>query len=347
MGVILVTGGLGFIGSHTSLYLLKKGYELLIIDSNINSSIKTIYKIGKILSNEGFKEKKIEFFKGDLRDYLFLDKVFSNYEKSNKRIDFVIHFAGLKSIPRSFEDPISYWDNNLVSSINLLKVMKKYKCKKIIFSSTATIYDHSINRSLKESDLINPNSPYGFTKNSIERFLSDIYSSDKSWKIANLRYFNPAGAHESGILGEDFFDMSTNLIPTLNRIANGEEEFLKVFGNDWDTKDGTCIRDFIHVMDLAEAHYLVLNYLLRENKEILNINVGTGKGFSVIELVNTYERVNNLSIPYNFVKKRLGDYPISVADNSLMKLLFNWSPKRGLEEICRDSWNYYINNVNK
>ncbi len=343
MGIILVTGGLGFVGSHTSLALIEKGFKILIVDSNINSSKETFNRIKAILIQKKIAiNDRLNFIKGDLRNLNFIEKLFSKHNSNYQKIDFVIHFAGLKSIQKSFLDPLAYWDNNLSGTINLLKTMKKYDCKNLIFSSSATIYDSTNEQPQKEIDSIKPINPYGQTKYTIEKILNDIYNSDKSWKIANLRYFNPVGAHDSGLLGEGFYGMSSNLIPKINRVVFGEDEVLEIYGNDWDTPDGTCIRDFVHVMDVAEAHCLVLNYLIDGIPKILNLNVGTGKGYSVLELIKTYEEINKVKIKYEFHNRRVGDYPISIADNKYIQSVLGWKPKRNLKKMCKDSWNYYF-----
>ena len=260
---ILVTGGTGYIGSHTTFLLLKKGFEVTIIDSNINSSPKAIDRIHKICEKNNIDSKNtLTFIRGDLRDNQLLNNLFINAIEEGKPIKGVIHFAGLKSVSDSIQNPLLYWDANVNSSINLFKVMEKYGCKTIVFSSSATVYGESKKNKIDEISEINPINTYGKTKYAIESLLNDIYYGDQtSWRIANLRYFNPIGAHPSGLIGEEPFGIPSNLFPILLNVAGGKTKYLKIFGNDWNTKDGTCIRDYIHVMDLADGHLKTMEYL--------------------------------------------------------------------------------------
>lgn len=339
---ILVTGGLGFIGSHTSLLLLNKGFTLYIIDSEINSSKNVLKKISNILnfSSNDYK-KKINYFKGDIRDLNLIERVFKEALKNNEPIEAVFHFAGLKSVFESIKYPIKYWDNNIVGTINLLKVMEKNNCKIMIFSSSATIYLSGKKEKIKESNIISPINTYGETKSTIEKILNSIFKSNSSeWKIANLRYFNPIGAHFSGGLGEEPRGTPNNIFPLILKVANGEQKHLKVYGSDWNTLDGTCIRDYIHIMDLAEGHLAAFEFLLNNNPRIININLGTGQGYSVLELINTFEKVNNIEIPYKFTSRREGDSEYVVADNSLAVSTLKWNPKLTLKDMCKDGWNW-------
>jgi len=342
---LLVTGGAGFIGSHTCLILLNKGYELYVIDSNINSSSDIIDKIKEIAKN-----KNLHFYKGDIRDRYILNKIFIDSQENGNGIIGVIHFAGLKAVNKSIINPIEYWDSNVNGTINLLKVMEENNCKTIVFSSSATIYGLSNKKSIKENSLIKPINPYGNTKATIEQILCDLYNSrDKEWKIINLRYFNPIGAHESGLIGEKPLDIPENIIPLLNKVAAGQMREFQVFGNDWDTIDGTGVRDYIHVMDLAFAHLKAFEYIFNgcNNNINIQVNIGTGKGTSIIELINTYKEVNDVDIPYVFVGRRQGDVPYSVSDNTLAKSLLKWTPQRDLKIMCRDSWNFFVKNLNQ
>ena len=343
METILVTGGCGYIGSHTCISLLEKNYNVLVIDSLINSHKDNYTKVKKILDKKGIDSKdKLKFIKGDLRNKDWLDNIFLQYFESKKPIKSVIHFAGLKSIVSSIKSPLEYWDTNISITLSLLSVMKKYNCFTIIFSSSASVYKTKGVGFLKESDFLDPCNPYGKTKLAIENILEDLFKSDSKneWRIANLRYFNPAGAHQSGLLGEDPKFKSLNLFPSIIRSLDGLQKKLLIFGKDWPTKDGTCIRDYIHVMDLAEAHIATLEYINKNKPQILILNVGTGKGTSVLEVINTFQKVNQITLFYEYVDRRLGDQPIVVADNSLALKLLNWRPKRNLSDMCRDFFSY-------
>ena len=348
MKSILVTGGAGFIGSHTSLILLEKGFEIFVIDSFVNSSPKSIERISLIL-NEKDKvlKERLHLFKGDLKNQSDIESVFMMSQKLNKRIDAVIHLAGLKSVADSILNPIIYWENNVLGTINLLKIMEKYNCRNIVFSSSATVYKANSDKLLNENDICKPINPYGHTKLTIEGILCDLYNSKPcEWKIASLRYFNPVGAHESGLIGEDPSGKPNNIYPQITTVAIGEIDEIKIFGSDWPTNDGTGVRDYIHVMDLAEGHLSALNYLFKEKPQILTMNLGTGKGTSVLELIKTFENINNVKIPHSFVNRRSGDNAFVVADNSLAKNILNWSPIRNIEEICIDGWSWQQKNPN-
>ena len=348
MKSILLTGGAGFIGSHTCLLLLKKGYYVFILDSFINSSEKLIEKLSLTLKGENLDiDKKINLIKGDIKNKDDIEKVFKLSFKLNKKIEGVIHFAGLKSVSDSILNPISYWENNVLGTINLLKIMEKYNCRNIVFSSSATVYKANSDKLLNENDICKPINPYGHTKLTIEGILSDLHNSNTfEWKIASLRYFNPVGAHESGLIGEDPSGKPNNIYPQITKAAIGEIDEIKIFGSDWPTNDGTGVRDYIHVMDLAEGHLSALNYLFKEKPQILTMNLGTGKGTSVLELIKTFENINNVKIPHSFVNRRSGDNAFVVADNSLAKNILNWSPIRNIEEICIDGWSWQQKNPN-
>lgn len=345
---ILVTGGAGFIGSHTCMVLIDKGYKIFVIDSFENSSPKSIDRVIEIYNLKNKKSNaSIEIFKGNLLDKNFLIEVFSNLEKANKRIDGVIHFAGIKAVAESVFNPLMYWRVNVNGTINLLEVMSKFNCYNLVFSSSATIYKSEEHSLLKESSEIKPINPYGNTKYAVEVLLKDLYkSSNKKWKLATLRYFNPIGAHESGLLGEDPIGVPNNIFPLINNTALGIQKELKIFGKDWPTKDGTPIRDYIHVMDLAEAHLKILEYLINIDSVFLNINIGTGIGTSVLDLITTFEKVNNVKVPYVFSNRRKGDAGFVVADNSLLVSKFNIIPKRTIEDMCKDGWKWKNLNPN-
>ena len=347
MSCILVTGGAGFIGSHTCLLLLESGYEVFVIDSFVNSSknsLERIKTIGKTC-NLNFN-KKLHIYEGDLRDKKSIIKIFRDAEMFNKKIEGVIHFAGLKAVGESVLNPIKYWECNLYSTINLLAVMENFSCNKIVFSSSATIYGIA-NSNLSEDTFIDPINPYGKTKASIENFLIDIFNNPKqNWAIANLRYFNPVGAHPSGLIGENPIGIPNNIFPFITQVALGRLRELKIFGNDWPTKDGTCIRDYIHVIDLAEGHIRAMEKLFNNESILLKINLGTGEGTSVLELVKIFENVNKVKIPYSFTRRRKGDYPRVVAKNKLAEKELNWIPKRNIYDMCKDGWNWQIKNPN-
>ena len=344
---ILVTGGTGFIGSHTCLALLEKGYNLLVIDSLINSSSKVIQKLKDFYKSQ-YKdsENQIEFFKGDLRNEDFLNNFFKTYSKKDKKIDAVIHFSGLKSVNESTLFPLRYWDFNLKGTINLLNIMEKYNCKNLVFSSSATIYgSKDENKFFNENCKIKPINTYGHTKAVIEQILNDLSKIKyQKWRIVSLRYFNPVGAHNICLIGESPIKKENNIMPILNKVAAGLVDELLIYGNDWNTFDGTGVRDYIHVMDLADGHLLALENILNNKFKYIQLNMGTGKGTSVLELINTFQEVNKVKIRYRFCERRAGDVSFSVADNSLAKKLLNWEPKRDLNKMCLDSWNWFKNN---
>jgi len=345
MRKILVTGGAGFIGSHTCLLLLEKGYDLVIIDSLVNSSDSAIKRIRNFIGeNNNSFSSRLKFYKVDLRDYISIENVFKLEFKNNQIIDAVIHFAGLKAVGESTVEPLKYWDFNVLSTVNLLKVMTEFKCKTIIFSSSATIYESKENLLINEETHIKPINPYGSTKATIEQILNDLYNSQPNdWKIANLRYFNPIGAHPSGLLGEDPLGKPNNIFPIILKVASGELSQLRIFGNDWNTPDGTGMRDYIHVMDLAEGHIKAFEFLERNKSGIINLNLGTGLGTTVLELINTFQKVNKIKINYIFDQRRPGDKEYVVADNKKARHILKWENTRGLKEMCRDGWNWQLN----
>tara|TARA_B100000212_G_scaffold76991_1_gene54565 strand:- start:5445 stop:6500 length:1056 start_codon:yes stop_codon:yes gene_type:complete len=346
---ILITGGVGFIGSHTIILLLQKGFDLIIIDSFINSYKKNIEEIKNLISriNNQFLEN-IKFIECDIRDKKHLNQIFLSSSNSGNPIEAVIHFAGLKAVGESVKNPLFYWEINVGGSINLFKIMDDFDCKTIVFSSSATIY-HNISKGLLDENCeINPLSPYGKTKATIEKILETLYESESNkWNVANLRYFNPIGAHESGLIGENPKGIPNNLFPYINEVAIGRRNKLKIFGNDWPTFDGTGVRDYIHVMDLAEGHISALEFLLSKKGNYVNLNLGTSKGTSVLQLIETFEKVNNCKINYEFAERRSGDIASSIADNKLAISLLNWKPKRSIEDMCKDGWRWQINQTKK
>lgn len=342
MSTILVTGGFGYIGSHTCLELLKKGENLLIIDSLENSSINIKLKINNLLSkNNDNKNGKLVFRKGDIRNKIWLKNIFEEFKLLEIPIKTVFHFAGLKSVEESTKLPLKYWDVNVNGTINLLNIMSENDCFNFIFSSSAMIYKQNISKPFKENSELNPTNPYAFTKFTIENILQELYSSaPHKWRIANLRYFNPVGAHTSGQLGDNPTKRPANLFPAIINSLQNDNIELSIFGKDWPTNDGTCVRDFIHIMDLANAHIAANDLLISEDPQLLSLNIGTGFGTSVLEIIKTFEKVNNCSIKYKFDQRRAGDVPFIVADNSYAIKRLNWIPKKSLKDICRDTWNW-------
>lgn len=325
---ILITGGAGYIGSHAVVEFLEKEEDIIIVDNFSNSSPEVLDKIRTIT------KKDFKFYEVDLLDEKKLEEVF----KENK-IESVIHFAGLKAVGESVEKPIEYYHNNITGTLILLNIMKKYGCKKIVFSSSATVYGNPKTLPIKENFPLSTTNPYGATKLMIEQILQDVYISDNEFSIAILRYFNPIGAHESGLIGEVPNGIPNNIMPYIVRVANGKYDKLTVFGNDYETPDGTGIRDYIHVVDLAKGHLVALRKV-REEVGVKVYNLGTGKGFSVLELINTFERVNNVKINYVIGNRRPGDIPACYADPTRAKEEMGWEAEKGLEEMCKDSWNF-------
>tara|TARA_B100000886_G_scaffold19547_2_gene12573 strand:- start:12383 stop:13429 length:1047 start_codon:yes stop_codon:yes gene_type:complete len=348
MQTILVTGGTGFIGSHTCVNLLLKGYRVIILDSYENSSKLILKKLRLLIQKiDSNLLGNLSFHKGDIRDKEILEKIFYLAKVNNNPIKGVIHFAGLKAVGESVTDPLRYWDFNFIGTLRLLESMEKFDCRTIIFSSSATIYGYPKTSFLRENNEIKPFNPYGYTKASIEILLKNVFESKPNlWRIANLRYFNPIGAHESGLLGEDQKGNPDNIFPFITKVAAKKIDKLSIFGKDWETEDGTGVRDYIHVMDLAEGHILSLEFLLQNKSRIINLNIGTGTGTSVLQLVNTFKEVNKIDLPYIFAKRRPGDVPRLVADNSLACSLLNWKPKKSIEDMCRDGWRWQLNNLN-
>ena len=329
---VLVTGGTGFIGSHTVVELLEKNYEVVIVDNLSNSKIEVLDKIEKITNI------RPKFYNYNLCNKELLRKVFEE-----NKIDAVIHFAGLKAVGESVKKPILYYRNNIDSTLTLLEVMNEYNCKKIVFSSSATVYGNPKALPIKEDFELSTTNPYGTTKLVIEGILKDLYKSDNSWSIAILRYFNPIGAHESGLIGEDPNGIPNNLMPYILKVANKEYEKLSVFGNDYNTHDGTGVRDYIHVVDLAKGHIKAIEYIL-ENVGLDVYNLGTGHGYSVLDLVNTFKKVNNVDVPYVIAPRRDGDIDACYADCSYALNKLNWRAEKDIKDMCKDAYNYIKNN---
>ena len=329
---ILVTGGAGFIGSHTVVELLEKGEDIVIVDNFVNSKPEVLEKIKKIT------EKDFKFYEVDLLDKENLEKVFIE-----NKIEAVIHFAGLKAVGESVEKPIEYYHNNITGTLILLELMKKYNCKKIIFSSSATVYGTPKTVPIKEDFPLSTTNPYGSTKLMIEQILKDVCIADKEFCAILLRYFNPIGAHKSGLLGESPNGIPNNLMPYINQVALGKLDHLNVFGNDYPTVDGTGVRDYIHVVDLAKGHVKALKKA-REITGAEAYNLGTGKGYSVLEIVKAFEDANNIKIKYEITARRAGDIAECYADPSKAKEELDWEATKNLEEMCKDSWNFTTQN---
>ena len=346
MATILVTGGAGFIGSHTCIYLLNNGYQIYVLDSFINSSSIVLKKIPNLVNqNQNWIKENLRVFKGDLRKESDIKKVFDFAFKNNTPIDAVIHFAGLKAVGESLKNPLKYWDFNVLGTISLLKIMEKFGCNTLVFSSSATIYRPNNDQLINENNKLEASNPYGITKFVIEKLMNDVFNSNPNlWRIINLRYFNPIGAHPSGLIGEDPLGIPNNLFPQITKVAVGILQKIEIYGRDWPTSDGTGVRDYIHVMDLAEGHLRSLEFLLNQKPQILSINLGTGKGTSVLELINSFKEVNNVEIPYSFTDRRKGDLAYVVADNKLAKSILKWCPKRTIKEMCKDGYLWQLNN---
>lgn len=331
---ILLTGGAGYIGSHTAVELLNSNYQVIIIDNFINSKEEVIDKIKHITSRE------VIFYKGDIRNKKLLTRIFRTYN-----IGAVIHFASLKAVDESINKPLDYYNNNVIGSLILLEVMKQFNCKKIIFSSSASVYGKVKKLPIKENTSLFSVSPYGSTKIIVEMILEDLYKSDNSWSIFSLRYFNPIGAHESNLIGENPNGEFTNLMPYILKVALKKHKRLTIFGNDYETLDGTCIRDYIHVKDLALGHLKALKII--ENKTGIDVvNLGTGKGYSVLEIIKTFELVNKVKIPYVIGERRDGDIAVCYADIKKAKKILNFCCSKTLEDMCRDAYSFYKNNLN-
>ena len=330
---VLVTGGAGYIGSHTSVELLNAGEKIIIMDNFSNSKPEMLDKI-KQLTGKDFK-----FYEVDLLDKKGLQKIF----EENPDIDSVIHFAGLKAVGESVAKPIEYYHNNVTGTLVLLEVMKEFKCKKIVFSSSATVYGDPKTVPIKEDFPLSTTNPYGSTKLMIEQILNDVYVSDNEWSIVLLRYFNPIGAHKSGLIGESPNGIPNNLMPYVNKVAAGKLDHLSVFGNDYPTVDGTGVRDYIHVVDLASGHLKAVEKA-RKITGVEVYNLGTGTGYSVLQIINAFEEANGVKVKYQIVARRPGDIATCYADPSKAKNELGWEATRGIKEMCEDGWRFEKNN---
>lgn len=331
---ILVTGGAGYIGSHTVVELLNSGYEVVVLDNLMNSSKESLDRIKKITG------KKFAFYEVDLLDKQAVQKVFEE-----QKIESVIHFAGLKAVGESVEQPLRYYHNNITGTLNLCELMEKFGVYKLVFSSSATVYGNPEHVPIKEDFPLSATNPYGQTKLMLEHILNDVYVSNNKWSIVLLRYFNPIGAHESGLIGEDPSGVPNNLMPFITQVAVGKLEKLRVFGGDYPTLDGTGVRDYIHVVDLAQGHIKALGKAKR-TEGVVTYNLGTGIGYSVLDLVNSFSEVSNVKIPYEIVERRPGDIAKCYADPSKANKELGWTARKTIVEMCRDSWNWQTKNPN-
>lgn len=330
---ILLTGGLGYIGSHTAVTLIEAGHEVVLFDNLSNSDASVLGRLEKILN------KKITFIEGDIRDFDLLSKTLKEH-----KTEAVMHFAGLKAVGESVHDPIRYYDNNVGGSLSLIRAMQQNKVKKIIFSSSATVYGEPQYLPYDEDHPTNPINPYGRTKLFIEEILRDVATSDSEWSIAVLRYFNPVGAHELGLIGESPKGKPNNLMPFIVKVASGELESLKVFGSDYETRDGTGERDYIHVVDLAEGHLAALKFL-KEHKGWHAINLGSGQSTTVLELLHAFEKICHKKISYEVIARREGDTAISYAKPDLANKVLQWKTKRSMESMCESAWKFNESNL--
>lgn len=331
---ILVTGGAGYIGSHTCIELLNQGYEVVVVDNLCNSSEVSLERVKQITG------KDVVFYKADLLDQTAMEAIFSK-----EKVDAVIHFAGLKAVGESVVKPLEYYHNNITGTLILCDVMRKHGVKNIIFSSSATVYGSPKTVPIKEDFPLSVTNPYGRTKLMLEEILTDFHTADPEWNVILLRYFNPVGAHKSGLIGEDPAGIPNNLTPYITQVAIGKLKEVGVFGNDYDTPDGTGVRDYIHVVDLAVGHVKAIAKLKEESK-VRIYNLGTGQGYSVLEMIEAFSKVCKKDIPYAIKPRRAGDIATCYADAALAKEELGWSAERGLEEMCEDGWRWQSNNPN-
>ena len=332
MAKILVTGGCGYIGSHTVLELLNKNYEVVVVDNFSNSSFESLKRVQKITG------KEVTFYEADIRDVAAMESIFESHN-----FDAVIHFAAFKAVGESCKLPLKYYENNISGTVSLLKIMEKHNVKKIIFSSSATVYGDPEKLPLDENCRLSTTNPYGSTKLMMENIMQDLYKADNAWNIILLRYFNPVGAHESGLIGEDPKGIPNNLMPYISQVAIGRREKLGVFGNDYPTPDGTGVRDYIHVVDLARGHVAAIDYVMaNQGTEVFNL--GTGTGYSVLDMVHAFEEANNVPVPYEIQARRPGDLATCYADPTKSAEVLHWAAERTLVDMCRDSFRWQSQN---
>ena len=350
---ILITGGAGFIGSHTCLVLIEAGYRLIVLDNFSNSSPESLRRVQELAGAEA--AGRLVVVEGDIRSADALNRAFqaavqvgttSAEGQTTGQVQAVIHFAGLKAVGESIADPLAYWDGNVTGSLQLLSAMRAHGCRTIVFSSSATVYGIPEQVPIPETAPVRPINPYGQTKAAVEQLLADLAGSEPGWRIARLRYFNPVGAHPSGRIGEDPQGTPNNLFPFVSQVAVGRRESLQVYGGDWPTPDGSGVRDYIHVMDLAEGHLAALETLLSEEPQLFTANLGSGQGHSVLEVVAAFAQASGRPVPYQLVNRRAGDAACSLADPAFATSRLGWSTQRSLAEICRDGWAWQQANPN-
>ena len=335
MAQLLITGGAGFIGSHTCVVLLEAGHSLVVLDNYSNGSPEALQRVASLVGPDG--ARRLCVVEGDIRNPSDLERAF-HAAPAGAPVEAVVHFAGLKAVGDSVNDPLAYWDVNVGGSRSLLAAMQRQGCRTLVFSSSATLYGLPDQIPIPETAPIQPINPYGHTKAAVERMLHDVAGGEPGWRIACLRYFNPVGAHPSGRIGEDPNGIPNNLFPFISQVAVGRREQLQVFGGDWPTPDGSGVRDYIHVMDLAEGHQAALEALLNAPPQQLTLNLGSGQGHSVLEVIHAFEAASGRDVPYAITNRRAGDAAITVADPKEAHRRLGWSCKRSLSDICRDGW---------
>jgi UDP-glucose 4-epimerase len=341
---LLITGGAGFIGSHTCLVLLEAGYRLIVLDNFSNSSPESLRRVQELAGDDA--ARRLVVVEGDIRSADDLNRAFQAAAEpagpemvpAPGTVEAVLHFAGLKAVGESIADPLAYWDGNVAGSVQLLAAMRAHGCRTIVFSSSATVYGIPEQVPIPETAPVKPINPYGQTKAAVEQLLADMAGSEPGWRIARLRYFNPVGAHPSGRMGEDPHGTPSNLFPFVSQVAVGRRERLQVYGGDWPTPDGSGVRDYIHVMDLAEGHLAALETLISEEPQLLTANLGSGQGHSVLEVVAAFAQASGRPVPYQLVNRRAGDAACSLADPTFAASRLGWSTQRSLDEMCRDGW---------
>ena len=350
MAHLLITGGAGFIGSHVCLTLLEAGHSLVVVDNFEGSSAEPLQQVSALAGLGPLERlaaglwgtpdapRQLLVLQGDIRSSGDLDRAFT--ASTTAVLEAVLHFAGLKAVAESVAEPLRYWDTNVTGSRCLLQAMARHNCRTLVFSSSATLYGFADSVPIPESAPVRPLNPYGHTKAAVEQMLADLEASQAGWRLARLRYFNPVGAHPSGRIGEAPRGQPSNLFPLINLVAQGQKPCLRVFGRDWPTADGTGVRDYIHVMDLAEGHRAAVHRLLSAPPQLLTLNLGSGQGHSVLDLVRVFEKVTGRSVPWEGAERRPGDSACSIADPSLAKKVLGWATTRSLEDMCRDGWRW-------